>query len=181
MIDKRYSFWDIDEDMEDVPYDGSYVEDYMDHLGALFEYADNEGYDVQDIFTRLIKSEFKYYLDICHPHYIGGCSDYEFTKYVLCDTLGLKLEKYKSASVGTDAYWWGWSMALVQWWYNISWDDMEKYCKIETAMIIYPAGHTTDNLHILEAYRMRIKEAGYPKELGDPWEMNEYFLSKYGK
>lgn len=181
MSDKRYSFWDIDDEVEDVPYAGCYTGDYMNHLGMLFEYADNEGYDVQEIFTGLIKSDFKRYLDMCHPHYIGGCSNFEFANYVLCDTLGLKLENYKSAYPGTDANWWGWSMALVQWWFNISWEDMEKYCKIEIAKRIYPAGHTTDNLHILEAYRIRLKEADYPKELGDPWERNEYFLQKYGK
>lgn len=177
----QYSAWDIDADKEDVPYDGCYLGDYRNLLGMFFEYADVEGYDAQEVFTGLIKSDYKYYLDTCHPHYIGGCNTYEFAKYTLVERLGLSISNHEKACAGTDAYWWGWSIALVQWWFNITWDDMEKYCRLDIVKHLYHLGHEIDDMHVLDAYKTKLEMVGYPKELKDPWETRDYYLKKYGK
>lgn len=64
---------------------------------------------------------------------------------------------------------------------NITWNDMEKYCRLDIVKHLYHLGHEIDDMHVLGAYKTKLEMAGYPKELKDPWETRDYYLKKYGK
>ena len=164
-------FWVQDVEKADVAYNGAYTYDLCRRMAWLFEYADVSELDVQKVFDDMLKTDYKEYIETCHPHYVGGCSIAEFAKYILIDRLHLKLSNLKDAAPVTSAYWAGWYITMFQWIYNIPWDDMSKYCKVDVVRNeIFPAGHTTNDVHILEAFIIKLHNAGYKREFKDPTE-----------
>lgn len=155
----------------DVAYDGLYTYDLCRKMAWLFEYADVSELDVQQVFTDMLKTDYREFIETCHPHYVGGCSASEFAQYILVDRLKLKVKNTEQASTISDAYWSGWYITMFQWMYNIPWDDIERYCKVDMVRDrIFPVGHTMNDARIFEAFILRANEAGYKREFKDPLE-----------
>lgn len=156
--------WEMDEENSHVAYSGVYLEDTRNQLGWLLEYADVGGYDVQEIFDRFVNSKYIEYVKMCHPHYLGGCSSYEFASYVLEDEFGLELRNTEEAAPVTSWYWIGSYMALCQWWYNIDWKDMAKYLRMDLMQGMFTAGHTVGDESIMRVFRKNLELEGYHKD-----------------
>lgn len=155
----------------DVAYDGLYTYDLCRKMAWLFEYADVSELDVQQVFTDMLKTDYREFIETCHPHYVGGCSASEFAQYILIDRLHLNVKNTDQAAPVTSAYWAGWYITMFQWLYNISWDDIEKYCKVDMVRNeIFPAGHTASDAHIFDAFITKLKLLGYDREFEDPWD-----------
>lgn len=155
----------------DVAYDGLYTYDLCRKMAWLFEYADVSELNVQQVFSDMLKTDYRELIETCHPHYVGGCSASEFAQYILVDRLHLNVKNTDQAAHVTSAYWAGWYITMFQWLYNVSWDDIEKYCKVDMVRDeIFPAGHTASDAHIFEAFITKLKLLGYDREFEDPWD-----------
>ena len=164
-------FWVQDPKKDDVAYSGIYTYALCKRMGWLFSYIDVSGLDIQSVLHDALQTDYRKYIENGHPHYVSGCTMAEFAKYILMDRLHLQLKNTEQASTISDAYWSGWYITMFQWMYNIPWDDIEKYCKVDMVRDrIFPVGHTMNDTRIFEAFILRVNEAGYKREFKDPLE-----------
>lgn len=81
-------------------------------MGWLFEYADVSELDLQQMLHDMLQTDYRNYIETCHPHYVGGYSPAEFAQYILVDRLKLTVRNTGEATPITSDYWAGWYITM---------------------------------------------------------------------
>ena len=98
-------------------YEETYLDDAMNNLGDMFDYAVNDcGYDAAEFFTHFIISGVASAFEKGNPKYVAGLSGPELASEVIFRTFNTR--SGIKPSEGTDKsaeYWAGWILAYYQW------------------------------------------------------------------
>ena len=107
-------------------YSELYLDDAMDNLGTMVEYAVCDlGYDPDEFFGWFIASGIASRFETGNPKYVTGMSGYELAESVL-DATNVRHEKKEPAyreEKGRE-YWSGWILAYYQWEKGCRFEDM---------------------------------------------------------
>ena len=98
-------------------YEDTYLDDAMNNLGDMFDYAVNDcGYDAEEFFEHFIVSGVASAFERGNPKYVAGLSGPELASEVILRTHGGRSETPPSEDVDKSAeYWAGWILAYYQW------------------------------------------------------------------
>ena len=128
-------------------YEETYLDDAMNNLGDMFDYAVCDcGFDPEEFFVRFIASGVAGSFERGNPKYVAGLSGPELASDVIFRTQGTRLDTPPSECVDKSAeYWAGWSMAYYQWYTARSFSDMQKNgLTMERVLSLYPTLHEAD-------------------------------------
>ena len=108
-------------------YPETYLNDAMNNLGDMLDYAVNDcGYDASDFFDRFIISGVAKAFEQGTPKYTVGLSGIELVSEIIYRTEGERPST--SASGGIDKspeYWVGWILAYYQWYSSKRFSDLK--------------------------------------------------------
>ena len=98
-------------------YSELYLDDAMQNLGDMLDYAVNDcGYDPDTFFGWFISCGIAESFGSGNPKYISGMSGVELAREVVYQTKGIQLKMEATQSDFKDAVFWaGWSLAYYQW------------------------------------------------------------------
>ena len=128
-------------------YEETYLDDAMNSLGEMFDYAVNDcGYDAEEFFTHFIVSGVATAFERGNPKYVAGLSGPELASEVILRTQGKRLEILPSEDVDRSAHYWvGWILAYFQWFSARRFTDMHKYgLNMGRVLSLYPTLHEAD-------------------------------------
>ncbi|MBR4735412.1 MAG: helix-turn-helix transcriptional regulator [Bacteroidales bacterium] len=107
-------------------YNDYYLDDAMQSVGAMLDYAVNAcGEDFSLFYNRFIVSGVANSVAKANPKYIG-LSGTELAHLVARLTGGPLPEKEPLIDVGSPEYWTGWALAYVSWYLNIDYARLEQ-------------------------------------------------------
>lgn len=109
-------------------YSELYLDDAMDNLGSMMEYAVCDcGYDCEQFWEQFINSGIANMFGKGNPKYVAGLSGVEIALEVIGKTQGVKdFIKPSYIEYKGREYWSGWIMAYYQWFKNSRFEDMKK-------------------------------------------------------
>ena len=128
-------------------YEETYLDDAMNNLGDMFDYAINDcEYDGDEFYIHFIVSGVASAFERGNPKYVAGLSGPELASEVIYRTQGSRPEIPPSESVDKSAeYWSGWALAYYQWYSARRFTDIRKYgLSMERMLSLYPALHEAD-------------------------------------
>ena len=128
-------------------YEEIYLDDAMNNLGDMFDYAVNDcGYDAGEFLTHFIVSGVAEAFEKGNPKYVTGLSGPELASEVIYRTSKMRLEYQPSENTDKSAeYWAGWILAYYQWLRLLRFDNMRKNgLTIERVLSLYPTLHEAD-------------------------------------
>ena len=128
-------------------YEETYLDDAMNNLGDMFDYAINDcGYDAEEFFTKFIVSGVASAFERGIPKYVAGLSGPELASEVIFRIEGARPEIPPSEDIDRSAeYWAGWILAYYQWHSAHSFTDMRKHgLSMERVLSLYPTLHEAD-------------------------------------
>lgn len=98
-------------------YDESYLNDAMDSLGGMLDYAANDcGYDLDRFFEWFVSCGIAEGFGSGNPRFLAGMSGVELAREVIFRTTGTREERPAAQPLEkSPEYWAGWSMAYYQW------------------------------------------------------------------
>lgn len=111
-----------------VAYNELYLDDAMNNLGDMIDYATRDlGYDPDEFFGWFISSGIASKFETGNPKYITGMSGFELAETVLSLT-NISYEKQEPSYIDSKGreYWSGWILAYYQWETNMRFEDMVK-------------------------------------------------------
>lgn len=109
-------------------YSELYLDDAMDNLGSMVEYAVRDlGYEPDEFFNWFISSGIASRFEKGNPRYVAGMSGYELTDAVLREMNVTHIDR-EISQMGTKGreYWAGWILAYYQWRTNKRFEDIVK-------------------------------------------------------
>ena len=144
-------------------YDETYIEEVMDSLGSMLDYAVNGcGEDLDGFYMRFISSSIPGRIERRNPRYLAGLSGTELAFIVAAET-GLVLPVMKEYVIdrGSPEFWTGWAIAYIQWYNTIGFEAidsrwlpiMELYSRFQTL-------HEADLSKILDFFERRLSSSG---------------------
>ena len=109
-------------------YAETYLDDAMNNLGDMFDYAVNDcGYDAEEFFLHFIVSGVAAAFEKGNPKYVAGLSGPELASEVIYRTYRERPDTPPSDDIDKSAeYWAGWIMAYYQWCSSRRFIDMHK-------------------------------------------------------
>ena len=128
-------------------YDETYLDDAMNNLGDMFDYAVNDcNYDPDEFYSWFIISGVAAAFERGNPKYLAGLSGPELASEVIYRTERIRLDIPPSENTDKSAeYWAGWSLAYYQWQTTIRFSDMQKCgLTITRILALYPTLHEAD-------------------------------------
>jgi len=128
-------------------YDEIYLDDAMNNLGDMLDYAVNDcGYNGDEFFTYFIFSGVASSFEIGNPKYVAGLSGPEIASEVIYRTYRTRLSTPVSEGYDKTAeYWAGWALAYYQWHSSRRFADMRRNgLTIERMLELYPTLHEAD-------------------------------------
>jgi DNA-binding Xre family transcriptional regulator len=128
-------------------YDETYLNDAMNNLGDMFDYAVNGcGYDPEEFFGYFIVSGVAEAFERGNPKYVAGLSGPELASEVIFRTQRTRPDTPPSEDIDKSAeYWAGWSLAYYQWYTSRRFDHMrEAGLTMTRALALYPTLHEAD-------------------------------------
>ena len=128
-------------------YEETYLDDAMNNLGDMFDYAVNDcGYNAEEFYTHFIVSGIAAAFEKGNPRYIAGLSGIELAAEVVFRTQRIRLETASSEHIDKSAeYWAGWSLAYYQWYSARRFNDIRKSgLTMEYVLNLYPTLHEAD-------------------------------------
>ncbi|MDR3295913.1 MAG: helix-turn-helix domain-containing protein [Clostridiales Family XIII bacterium] len=128
-------------------YDETYLDDAMNNLGDMFDYAVNDcGYDPEEFFGYFIVSGVAGAFERGNPKYVAGLSGPELASEVIFRTQRTRPDTPPSEDIDKSAeYWAGWSLAYYQWHTARRFDRMrEAGLGLKRVLSLYPALHEAD-------------------------------------
>lgn len=134
-------------------YSELYIEDAMENLGEMFDYAIVDcGISPEQFFEWFIRSGISEHFEKGNPKYIAGMSGVELASEVIFHTTGTRLEitpiRKESRS---PEYWAGWIMAYYQWYRGIRFSHMtENGLSVSKVLSLYLL-HEADVSKFVEA------------------------------
>ena len=128
-------------------YEEMYLDDAMNNLGDMFDYAVNDcGYDAEEFFTHFIISGVASAFERGNPKYIAGLSGPELASEVVFRTYKTRLDTQPSEDVYKSAeYWAGWILAYYQWHTARCFEYIRKNgLTMKRILSLYPPLHEAD-------------------------------------
>lgn len=128
-------------------YEETYLNDAMNNLGDMLDYAVNDcGYDPEVFFGYFIVSGVAEAFEKGNPKYVAGLSGPELASEVIYRTLRSRADIAPSKSIDkSPEYWAGWILAYYQWHTMRHFSDMQKNgLTIERVLSLYPTLHEAD-------------------------------------
>jgi len=128
-------------------YEETYLDDAMNNLGDMFDYAANDcGYDSEEFFTHFVVSGVAESFERGNPKYVAGLSGPELASEVLYRTNGTRASILPSEEIDkSEEYWAGWIMAYYQWHSARRFSDMRKNgLTMGRVLSLYPTLHEAD-------------------------------------
>lgn len=140
-------------------YNKAYLNDAMDSLGAMFDYAINDGsYKADDFFDRFVASGVARNIELGNPKFLAGMSGVEMAQEVLRRTEPeYKPFRQRFRERRTPEYWMGWALSYLQWHTGRSFSQLHSRKLGPTELLrLYPTMHEADltKLEALAAERM---------------------------
>ena len=128
-------------------YPETYLNDAMNNLGDMLDYAVNDcGYDVSDFFDRFIISGIANFFEKGSPKYVAGLSGPELASEVIFRTQGERLGQAISDDIDkSPEYWTGWIFAYYQWYRHERFSDLKRDgLDISKVLSLYNPLHEAD-------------------------------------
>ena len=128
-------------------YEETYLDDAMNNLGDMFDYAVNEcRYEPEEFFTHFIVSGIAEYFEKGNPKYVAGLSGPELAAEVIFKTQGTRTDIPPSEEIDKSAeYWVGWILAYYQWYSARRFSDIQKHgLTMKRLLSLYPTLHEAD-------------------------------------
>ena len=128
-------------------YFDTYLDDAMNNLGDMFDYAVNDcGYDAEEFFTFFIVSGVAAAFEKGNPKYVAGLSGPELVSEVIYRTQKTRLDTEPSEDIEKSCeYWAGWILAYYQWYSARRFEHMRKNgLSMERVLSLYPTLHESD-------------------------------------
>ena len=128
-------------------YEETYLNDAMNNLGDMFDYAVCDlGYDAEEFYSHFLVSGVAEKFGEGNPKYVAGLSGAELAGAVLYAVEGKRPEKRPSVAYErSPEYWSGWILAYYQWLTGHSFAYMQKrgvtFSKVKS---LYPTLHEAD-------------------------------------
>ena len=128
-------------------YAETYLDDAMNNLGYMFDYAVNDcGYGAGEFFTHFIVSGVAASFEKGNPKYVAGLSGPELASEVILRVQGARPDIPSSEGIDKSAeYWAGWIMAYYQWYSSRRFADLHRHnLTIERVLSLYSPLHEAD-------------------------------------
>ena len=128
-------------------YDEIYLDDTMNNLGDMFDYAVNDcGFNSDDFFTYFIISGVAKAIERGNPKYVAGLSGPELAAIVIYRTFHYRPDIPSAENIDkSPEYWAGWVLAYYQWYKNRRFSDIQKYgLTMSNLLSLYPTLHEAD-------------------------------------
>jgi DNA-binding XRE family transcriptional regulator len=128
-------------------YDQIYLDDAMNNLGDMFDYAVVDcGFDPEEFFVHFIISGVARAFQRGNPKYLAGLSGPELASEVIFRTHKIRPDTPPSENIDKSAeYWAGWSLAYYQWVTARSFSDiLKKGLTMTYILSLYPTLHEAD-------------------------------------
>jgi len=139
-------------------YNEVYLEDAMNTMGTMLDYAVNYcNWDIDAFFQKFLYSElFPRRFERGHPGTVSGKSGVELYRCVLGEFIK-PLPEYVEINRSPE-YWVGWALAFSQWYMNRSFKGITDIVKPSELLRWYPVYHEMDVMHVVETIEERINE-----------------------
>ena len=128
-------------------YDETYLDDAMNNLGDMFDYAVNDcGYDAEEFFGHFITSGVAKEFERGTPKYVVGLSGPELASEVIYRTTRSRPNVPPAENIEkSPEYWSGWILAYYQWYSMRRFYNMQKNnLTMERVLSLYPMLHEAD-------------------------------------
>ena len=128
-------------------YGETYLNDAMNNLGDMFDYAVNDcGYKLEEFFDYFTISGIATAFEKGNPKYVAGLSGVELASEVIFRTFGTRLDVLPSANIDrSPEYWVGWILAYYQWYTVRRFYDMKgNGLTVTRVLSLYPTLHEAD-------------------------------------
>ena len=128
-------------------YSKAYLNDAMDSLGAMFDYAVNDGdYKADDFFDRFVASGVARNIELGNPKFLAGMSGVEMAQEVLRRTEPAhKPFRQLFREQRMPEYWMGWALSYLQWRTGNSFSQLRSRKLGPTELLrLYPTMHEAD-------------------------------------
>lgn len=136
-------------------YNEMYLEDAMDNLADMLDYACLDcGYNPDAFWQMFLNNNISRCIEIGYPPAVSGRSGYELAYIVMQeednktndDLIQPVFRNYRS-----DLYWCGWVMTYYQWYTSQSFREIYEDIKIETLQKMYHPLHEADISKVVDA------------------------------
>ena len=144
-------------------YFDEYLDDAMNNLGDMFDYAVNDcGYDAEEFFTHFIVSGVAAAFEKGNPKYVAGLTGAELASEVVYRTQKTRLDTEPSEDIDkSPEYWAGWILAYYQWHTARRFDYMRKNgLNMERVLLLYPLLHEADVTKFVDVANQIIEKNG---------------------
>ncbi|MCL2045637.1 MAG: helix-turn-helix transcriptional regulator [Oscillospiraceae bacterium] len=128
-------------------YDEMYLDDAMNNLGDMFDYAVNDcGIEGDDIYVWFFVSEIAKQFGRGNPKYIAGLSGSELASEINFRTKRMRLDVIPTSSIDkSPEYWVGWILAYYQWFTGLRFIDLYRNgLTFKRVLSLYPTLHEAD-------------------------------------
>ena len=128
-------------------YEETDLDDAMNNLGDMFDYAVNDcGFDADEFFSHFIISGVARAFERGNPKYVAGLSGPELASEVIYRTVRSRPDTPSAENIDkTSEYWAGWILAYYQWQSVRRFSDMQKNgLTINRVLSLYPTLHEAD-------------------------------------
>ena len=128
-------------------YDETYLDDAMNNLGDMFDYAVIDcGYEAEDFFSHFIISRVAAAFERGNPKYIAGMSGPELASEVIYRVFRARPDIPASENADkSPEYWAGWILAYYQWYSARGFKFMrDNGLNMERVLRLYPTLHEAD-------------------------------------
>ena len=142
-------------------YDETYLDDAMNNLGDMFDYAVNDcGFDAEEFFGHFIVSGVAAAFEKGNPKYVAGLSGPELASEVIYRTLNSRPDTPSAENIDkSPEYWAGWILAYYQWLTTRRFSDMQKNgLTMERVLSLYSTLHEADTSKFVSVANEIIKK-----------------------
>lgn len=118
-------------------YDESYLNDAMDSLGEMLDYAVVDcGYDIDEFFVWFITSGVAWQFERGNPKYVAGMSGVELAREVVFRITGARESRLATQPLDrSPEYWTGWILAYYQWYRALRFADLAEGGLVPSAVL----------------------------------------------
>lgn len=141
-------------------YDKSYLGDVMSNMGAMLDYAVGLcGENLELFWARFLISGVAEQFSRRNPRYLCGLSGTELALAVARKTGSPLPDKDPLIDIGSREYWTGWTLAYLQWYLNMPFEEMQqKGLGARELYEVYSPLHEADLMRSVSFAETRLKE-----------------------
>lgn len=147
-------------------YDKMYLEDVMENLAVMLDFAVNTcGYKIDEFYSWFLISGVSDQIAMGSTRYLAGLSGVELADSIV-DRIGEMLPEYEEYYVGAGSveYWVGWALAYIQWYTGKTFKYLDRHDINASLMIkLYPTLHEADNSKLISVVLGRLERARQSK------------------